>query len=327
MKFDISVVLPVYNGAKTLFDSLLSMLNQKGVNYEIFIIDDGSTDNSFEIATRLINEHSNENVQIYQQKNKGLAKTLNIAIDKASSKYIARQDQDDISFPGRLLQQFNFLEQNQNVAMVGTGAQIYIENKPTDRFHNHPTSSKALKLELLFDNPFVHSSMMIRKNVLDKIGGYSEELSRQPPEDYELWSRIARKFEVGNLPDVLMIYKEMPSSMSRISETPFLDNVIKISAENLFFVLSKNYSQSECLLLSQIYHGVAVDSANMLSNMQMQQMLHKAALAISGQENNWSNEFNQSYKRISKHLANKSLSNKLPNKLLSILRVIKRLFI
>jgi glycosyltransferase involved in cell wall biosynthesis len=235
MKSNVSVVLPIYNGAKTLKKSILSVLGQEGVQYTLLMVDDGSTDESYEVVKKLLGEYDRHNVQFIRQTNKGLAKTLNIAIDIASTDYIARQDQDDVSLPKRLLNQLEFLEQNPNVAMVGTRAQIYIENEPTERFHNHPTSSSALKLELLFDNPFVHSSMMIRRSVLDKVGGYCEEPSRQPPEDYELWSRVAQNFEVANLPDVLMIYNEMPSSMSRTGVNPFLENVIKISAENLFF--------------------------------------------------------------------------------------------
>jgi len=88
--------------------------------------------------------------------------------------------------------------------------------------HDHPTDNAALQFELLFDNPFLHSSTMLRKTSLDAVGGYSTDRSRQPPEDYELWSRLARRYKVANLPERLTIYREMPRSLvaGRIEPIP-----------------------------------------------------------------------------------------------------------
>ena len=103
----------------------------------------------------------------------------------------------------------------------------------TERTHDHPADNAALQFELLFDNPFVHSSMMLRKSALDIVGGYTKDPVRQPPEDYELWSRIARLYKVANLTERLTIYREVPRSMSRASLNPFAEKVLLISAENL----------------------------------------------------------------------------------------------
>ena len=90
-----------------------------------------------------------------------------------------------------------------------------------------------LQFELLFDNPFVHTSVMLRKAAVEAVGGYCTDPARQPPEDYELWSRLARRYEVANLPERLTIYREMPGSISRTGRYPFQRRVACLCAENL----------------------------------------------------------------------------------------------
>ena len=82
-------------------------------------------------------------------------------------------------------------------------------DKKTGRAHKHPSDDLTLKFDLLFNNPFVHSSMMLRKSVFDEIGLYTDDKSRRLPEDYDLWSRIARKFKVANIPEMLHVYREV----------------------------------------------------------------------------------------------------------------------
>jgi glycosyltransferase involved in cell wall biosynthesis len=323
---NISVVLPVYNGKATLSDALLSVLEQKVSNTEVILIDDGSHDSSVRIAEDISKSFPFENIKIHRQENKGLAASLNVGISIAKGKFIARLDQDDLVLPKRFIKQFDYLEKNSQTAMVGTRAQIYEGDKASERYHNHALSSNALKLELLFDNPFVHSSVMLRKSVLEECGGYSEDISRQPPEDYELWSRIAQKYDVANLSEVLTIYREMPSSMSRTGINPFLNNVLKISAENIFFRLSSDYSFDQCLRLAKIYHGVELTSKEHLSNRIVQKMLKQAAINIAGAENYWSDEYREVFRRMSKHLKYRSISKSLPEIVLMLLRIAKSFF-
>ena len=320
---NISVVFPVYNGESTLYDALLSVLKQKAPNTEVILIDDGSHDDSVMIAEAISKDNPLQDILIHSQKNKGLAASLNIGINIATGKYIARQDQDDLVLSGRFMKQFDYLEKNNQIAMVGTRAQIYEGDQVTERYHNHALSSDALKLELLFDNPFVHSSVMIRKSAIDACGGYCEDITRQPPEDYELWSRIAQKYDVANLPEVLTVYREMPSSMSRTGDNPFLKNVVRISAENLFFRLSSSCSFDQCVQLAETCHGVDLSSRNRLSNRKVQKMLKQAAIKIAGNENDWSDEFQEVFRRISKHLKYRSVSTRLPVIFLTCLRMAK----
>jgi glycosyltransferase involved in cell wall biosynthesis len=253
---EVSVVVPVYKGVATLKSALDSVLEQVGVNMEVIVIDDGSPDESYKVVEALACGAKGQAIKLIRQKNQGLAKTLNIGVERANAPFIARQDQDDLMVYGRLKRQLEHLVNDPDCAMVGTWAQIYVGEEPTKRFHLHPTQSDALKLFLLFDNPFVHSSVLLRKSAIDAVGGYTTDPERQPPEDYELWSRISRQFELANLPAVLTVYREMPNSMSRVGVDPFRDKVLKISAENLHHYVSSRYTLQQCLILSGLYRGV-----------------------------------------------------------------------
>ena len=225
----VSVVLPVYNGQEFLVEAINSILNQSFGDFEFIIINDGSKDKSADI----LNTMHHQNLRVFHQSNMGLAASLNKGIELSRGDFIARQDQDDVSRIDRLEKQFYFLNNNPSYGLVGSRAEIWQDNSPTNRNHDHPTDDKILRFELLFNNPFVHSSVMLRKSVIQALGGYTQDPLRQPPEDYELWSRIARVSKIANLSERLVIYREMPSSMSRTGYNPFLDKLILISQENI----------------------------------------------------------------------------------------------
>jgi len=225
----VSVLLPVYNGVEFLGAAIESILNQSFADFELIIIDDGSTDNSQDVLDQL----HNEKIRLYHQQNRGLAVTLNRGIALSRGKFIARQDQDDRSLPDRLANQVTFLNNHEDCALVGTWSEIWRGDKKTERLHRNPIDNTTLKFELLFNNPFVHSSVMLRKEALTLVGGYSSDPLRQPPEDYELWSRIARHYNVANIPEILHVYREVPKSMSRSGDNPFLSQVLAISSENI----------------------------------------------------------------------------------------------
>ncbi len=225
----VSVVLSVRNGGADLPKALGTILNQSFSDFELIAINNGSTDGTRDFLDRL----TDPRVRVYHQEDQGLAAALNRGISLARGRYIARQDHDDWALPTRIAQQVAFLDANPDHALVGTRAEVWIGDGPTGRFHDHPTEDADLRFALLFNNYFVHSSVMMRKAALDEVGVYSNDRSRQPPEDYELWSRIARRFRVANLPERLTIYREVLTSMSREGPDPFKQKLILISAENL----------------------------------------------------------------------------------------------
>lgn len=307
----VTVLMPVYNGQSFLREALDSVLVQGGVNeLELLVLDDGSKDASPEILA----SYNDPRLTIIRHPNMGLAATLNKGLSLARGKYIARQDQDDLLLPGRLAKQITFLDAHPEVAMVGTWAEILVDDKPDGRYHRHPGAGDALRLQLLFDNPFVHSSIMMRTDSIRALGGYSEDKTRQPPEDYEFWSRIAREHEVANLPEVLTVYREVPNSMSRAGSNPFLPNVLKISSENLHAVLAPDWSKDDCVTLAAIYHKAV--APGLLGRRKALAMVDQAISKIGGPESAWSTDMRQEATRLRRHIESRYLRSYIPGALL-----------
>ena len=181
----------------------------------------------------------------------GLAKTLNKGISLAKGKYIARQDNDDISYPDRLKLEVNFLEKHPDYALVGAQARIINEQGiDTGRKHLHATKSPQLCFDLVFDNPFVHSSVLFNKQMLFNVGGY--DANHNFFEDHNLWSRISRTNKIANLPNVLLDYREVGTGMSK-SEKKYSDQVRNQTKLNLSYYFS--FSENEINHLAEIYHS------------------------------------------------------------------------
>jgi len=272
-----SVVLPTYNGQDWITRSVNSILAQSFTNFELIIIDDGSSDNTFEILKKF----KDKRIKLFRQNNRGLAKTLNIGIKISRGKYIFRQDQDDISFPNRFMEQIVVMEKKRDLGFLGTWAEILNESRIVRRFHKHPVDANAINYFLLFSNPFVHSSMILRKNKLTEVNGYSEDLKFQPPEDYHLWSKLARICKGENLPKILVQYQETKSSMSRNGNNPFLNNAIKISAENLIYAANLKKNNIDAFCLASLLFGKNINSDVQINFKNMKKIWFKACLRVS----------------------------------------------
>jgi hypothetical protein len=247
----VSVLLPVYNCPKYVGVAIESILNQTFEDFEFLIIDDGSNDETPEVLKR----YNDPRIRHIRHENCGLAGTLNVGIELALGKYIARQDQDDISLPERLERQFSYMEQHSDCALLGTWAQIMEGDRLVDRFHRHPTAPSAIQYALLLNNPFVHSSVIFRTELARRLGGYTTDPSRQPPEDFEFWSRIARVATIANLPEILLHYREVPGSMSRQGPSPFRSRLIKICSENLSVESGVDLSDPDLVAIAALTHG------------------------------------------------------------------------
>jgi hypothetical protein len=175
-----------------------------------------------------------------------------------------------------LEKQVAYMQAHPECGLLGTWAQIMEIEKLSDRFHRHPTDPGELRYYLLFNNPFVHSSVMLRKSVSDQIGGYSTDPERQPPEDYELWSRISRVAEVSNIPESLLIYREIPSSMSRTGVSPFQRRLVRLCAENIALAAETQDDDPAVLAIAALTHGSAELLHATPDFRRMRQILEKA---------------------------------------------------
>lgn len=315
----ISVLLPVYNGALWLREAIQCVLEQSVADLELIVIDDGSKDQSWEIITSF----KDARIRAKRRANVGLAASLNEGLRLARASYVARQDQDDWMHPDRLRRQLAYLDAHPQCAAVGTWAAIRVDNKPSSRVHKHPLRSKSLQLKLLLDNPFVHSSMLLRREAVLSVGAYCEDKLRQPPEDYELWSRLATRFPLANLGTVLTAYREVAGSMSRTGLAAFKRNVVTISAENLSRTLGARYSTEECRALAALFHGEPLPSA--LSRDRALRMLREAAITIGGLAVEWDDEYRYTFKNLYSKLSIQGWLRYLPRNFSSAALKFKRM--
>jgi len=204
----VSVVMSVYNGERYLNECIQSILSQSFQDFEFIIIDDGSTDHTNEI----LHSYQDQRIIIVHQDNMGLTKALNRGISLAKAKYIARQDADDISKPERLEKQVAFLEANPQVGLLGSRFEFIDEDGEVTRQSLLPTDNDTLQERLTKINQFCHASVMMRREALDKVGAYREFF--RFAQDYDLWLRIAEHYEIANLPEMLVQYRELKDAIS-----------------------------------------------------------------------------------------------------------------
>tara|TARA_B100000965_G_scaffold395400_1_gene408872 strand:- start:225 stop:920 length:696 start_codon:yes stop_codon:yes gene_type:complete len=177
MKPLISVIMSVYNDSKNLDSSISSILNQSFKNFELLIMNDGSTENIQKILSKY---EKNSQIRIFKNENNiGLTKSLNLLIKESAGKYIARQDSDDISISSRLNKQIDYLDKY-NLDLCGTRAII----KGTTRITPNRSYYLPLSVSLKIKNPFIHGSLIYKKSSLDKINLYDENFYFS--QDYKL---------------------------------------------------------------------------------------------------------------------------------------------
>lgn len=201
----VSVIMGVYNDEPYLQEAVKSILNQTYYNFEFIIINDCSTDNSKEIIDYYLRQDERI-VYLENKKNIGLSASLNRGINIAKGKYIARVDADDISFPERLAKQVEFLEENEDIYVLGTASLSIDEKSAILGLSKFPADPGFIKKNLIKKNLFYHPSVMIRKEYFEKVGLYDESI--RYAQDYELWLRGVNLFNYANLEEPLIKYRE-----------------------------------------------------------------------------------------------------------------------
>lgn len=240
----VTILMPVYNAERYLALTIQSLLNQRNINFELIIINDGSSDSTLQI----VKSFKNPRIRlINHRQNKGIAVRLNEGLRLARGQYIARADADDIYHPQRLEKQLKFLNKYQ-YGIVGTWAELIDEKGKTfgldRRFNNH----HFIKWSLLFGScPLIHPSVMFdKKQVLD-FDGYDPTWKHT--EDYELWSRLANHTRMGILEKNLMSLRVHKQSVSRVNNCIQDFNTIKICQSNIEQFLGRPLGRKGFLLL------------------------------------------------------------------------------
>ena len=192
----VSVLLPVFNGEQYIQKAAFSILNQSHKELELLIIDDCSTDKSYQMSMN-ISEQDNRVRVFKNRKNLGLTKSLNLLINESSGKYLARQDSDDWSEVTRLEKQLNYLN-NKKIDVV------YARSVRSDTNNIFPRLSYYLPLDfvLKYKNPLIHGTMFAKKNIIEKVGGYDEDFIYS--QDYKLaYDLINSGYKLKIMRDVL----------------------------------------------------------------------------------------------------------------------------
>ena len=204
----VSVVLPCYNTEPYIEGAVRSILNQTFQDFELIIVNDGSTDQSSKILAKL----SDSRIKIIHQANQGLVASLNRGIKQATGRYIARQDADDMSEPTRLEKQISMMEANSDLAIVGTSMSVI--NGEGRALHKHAVllNDPELRQELLIRSPFAHGSVMFRRDFAIQAGLYSQKF--WPAEDYEFWTRLSDFGKLSNINEFLYHYRQNNEGIS-----------------------------------------------------------------------------------------------------------------
>jgi glycosyltransferase involved in cell wall biosynthesis len=198
----VSVILPVYNSVKYASLSIESVLKQTFSDFELLIINDGSTDESLKI----IESFNDQRIKVINQNNKGVTASLNIGLSLSHGTYIARIDADDIwSDPNKLAKQIEYLSKNPDCVVLGTWAKIIDKDGEEKSQLSYPKTDREIRSEILIKNCFIHPSVIFNKEVCLKAGSFNE--NEKYVEDYGLWLRMGQFGKFTNIPEYLMSYR------------------------------------------------------------------------------------------------------------------------
>lgn len=236
MNNKVSVLLPAYNSEKTIGATIDSILHQTFTDYELIIINDGSTDNTENVIT---NYHDNR-IQYYKNEcNIGLIATLNRGLKLCSGKYIVRIDADDIMLPSRIEKQVKYMDENPSLVASGSSVIKFNENG-FKKIYTPPLTSYAISYGILLGSPIPHPASIIRRDTLlkNKIE-YKEKYVCA--EDYRFWYDLSKCGNLANIEEPLLMYRISESQISTRQNVKQVKMSIVIRTEIVLDIL-KTYN-------------------------------------------------------------------------------------
>lgn len=245
----VSVILPVFNAERYLKYAIDSILDQTYKDFELIIINDGSTDKS----RSLIDDYakSDDRIVVVHQENIGLVVTLNKAVKLARGTYIARMDGDDISLPRRLDIQVALMDENKKAVLCASCFDVINEYNEFVRLSTAPAFDKDLKRSMHLYNPIAHGSVMFRRQAFIKAGEYSTEVG--PVEDYDLWIRLAALGDFIYSPHSLFRWRMNPDGITHTNNDVMQNATRKLVADYRKVDPVKPYRVQEMIELGRKY--------------------------------------------------------------------------
>ena len=225
VKPKVSVLMSVYNGERFVTEALKSIYNQTYQDFEVIIVDDGSTDRTSEILLNL----KDSRTFIYRNpENLGLTKSLNIGLKLCRGQYVARMDADDISHPQRFERQVKFLDENPGCLVLGCWYGRIDSDGKIWGSKETPTEYEDTKKQLLIEACVGHGTAIVRRAALVEVGGYNEQYTYA--QDYDLWLRLSEVGLIRNLDEYLYLLRSWPGNISTIKlkeQTEFAELAIR----------------------------------------------------------------------------------------------------
>ncbi len=266
----VTVLLPVYNGADVVGNAIDSVLAQSWDDFELLVIDDGSTDTT----TRVIAGYVDQRIRLVRNdRNLGITATLNRGLDLARGKYIARMDADDLCHPLRLERQIRFLDASPETGVVGSWTEVVSRAADSRtaaramaraivykalRIDSHwfqPQSDAEVRFVMIFNCPLSHPSIMFRRTLIDEFGlRYEFRFA----EDYEFWTRCAQRTQLANIPEVLLTYRQHSSNTSKKYAAEYRDcaNSVRVrQLETLGIPVDQSERDLHCALANYDFAG------------------------------------------------------------------------
>lgn len=266
----ITVLMPVYNSERTINASIKSVLNQSYRNFDFIIVNDGSTDGTDSI----IRSFKDDRIKYFVREHKGRSAASNFAISKAETEYIARIDSDDLFFKYKLEKQVRFLRDNKNVDVLFTWS-IFFDKKMSLRYWKSPEKDVDIKQRLVYLNPINHSSVVFRREIIEKVMGYNE--SMEINEDYELWLRISGKATFHCIQEYL-VFSELRNG--DIIKCSFDGKLRQMLVQNLLKSGVEDTKELNGLLGKiEYYYGDIKEARNLLSKGYMLKNIKNVFLA------------------------------------------------
>jgi len=225
----VSVLMPVWNVKETFLRMAIeSILDQTFDDFEFVIVNDGSTDGTAGVLA----EYATKDCRIKtitNPTNIRIARALNIGLEHCLAPLVARQDADDMSAATRLEIEYDFLADRPETALCGTG--MYVIDGENRLLMNlvHPCNYAVIRSALTSCCPIVHGSVMFRKDIIKELGGYASTPDVEYAEDYDLWTRLAAKYVIENIPDKILYYHRSHSSKS----SQVYENIQATSTKNI----------------------------------------------------------------------------------------------
>jgi glycosyltransferase involved in cell wall biosynthesis len=243
----VTVLMPVYNAEKYLASAIQSILDQTYKDFELLLINDGSTDKSVEV----IESFNDSRIKlVHNEQNINVESTLNRGLDLIDTEYIARMDSDDIAFPNRLQKQVEYMDKHPEVGVCSSWIHLF---DAVEYDIQNPTDHDEIQCELLFHNVIAHPGVIMRKSLIDK---YNLRYAKyRYAEDLDMWMRCSFLFKLHNVPEVLLNYRISSNSVSQAHSQLQNESINKVLKKN-FEALGLNLNDDQINLHKKIGYKV-----------------------------------------------------------------------